>query len=183
MAQKVSGKRYAQAVFELAQEGGHLERWAGDLEAVGQAVANDDFRAFLKHADVPAESKFNAIGEVLPEVHPLIRNLVDLLVANGLVDLVPEVRESYGALLDEHLGRQRVQVMSAVPLDRQELEQITQFVSTLAGKEVVVSTHVDEAILGGLVIQIGDQLLDGSTRSRLDALRGRLHSEVMASGA
>ena len=183
MARKVSGKRYAQAVFELAHEGGHLERWASDLEAVDQAVGNDDFRAFLKHADVPAESKFNAIGEVLPEVHPLIRNLVDLLVADGLVDLVPEVRESYGVLVDEYLGRQRVQVISAVPLDRQELEQITQFVSKLAGKEVVVSTQVDEAILGGLVIQIGDQLLDGSTRSQLDSLRGRLHSEVMTTGA
>jgi F-type H+-transporting ATPase subunit delta len=183
VARKVSGKRYAQAVFELAQEGGHLDRWASDLEAVDQAVGNDDFRAFLKHADVPAESKFKAIGEVLPEVHPLIRNLVDLLVTNGLVDLVPEVRESYGVLLDEHLGRQRVQVVSAVPLNPQELEQITQFVAKLAGKEVVVSTQVDEAILGGVVIQIGDQLLDGSTRSRLDALRGRLHLEVMITGA
>tara|TARA_B100000315_G_scaffold96147_1_gene88302 strand:+ start:146 stop:697 length:552 start_codon:yes stop_codon:yes gene_type:complete len=183
MPRKVSGKRYAQAVFELAQEGGHLDRWANDLEAVDQAVGNDDFRAFLKHADVPAESKFKAIGEVLPEVHPLIRNLVDLLVADGLVDLVPEVRESYGALLDEHLGRQRVQVISAIPLEPQELERVTQFASNLAGKEVVVSTQVDEAILGGVVIQIGDQLLDGSTRSRLDALRGRLHAEVMISGA
>ena len=183
MPRKISGKRYAQAMFELAKEGGHLDLWASDLEAVDQAVGNEDFMAFLKHADVPVENKFNAIGQVLPEVHPLIRNLVDLLVAKGLVDLVPEVRESYGVLLDEHLGRQRVQVISAVPLDQQELEQITQFVSKLAGKEVVVSTQVDEAILGGLVIQIGDQLLDGSTRSQLDSLRGRLHSEVMTTGA
>ncbi len=179
----ISGKRYAQAVFELAQEGGHLDRWAGDLEAVDEAVGNDDFKAFLKHADVPAGAKFKAIGEVLPEVHPLIRNLTDLLVAKGLVDLVHEVRETYGALLDEHLGRQRVQVISAIHLDPQELEQITQFVSSLAGKEVVVSTQVDESILGGVVIQIGDQLLDGSARSRMDALRGRLHSEVMISRA
>jgi F-type H+-transporting ATPase subunit delta len=183
MPGKVSGKRYAQAVFELAQEGGHLDVWSADLEAVDGAVGDDGFKAFLKHADVPAEVKFKAIGEVLPEVHPLIRNLVDLLVANGLVDLVHEVRETYGVLLDEHLGRQRVQVISAISLDPQELEQITQFVSNLTGKEVVVSTQVDESILGGVVIQIGDQLLDGSTRSRLDALRGRLHSEVMKSGA
>ncbi len=183
MPRKISGKRYAQAMFELAKEGGHLDLWASDLEAVDQAVGNEDFMAFLNHADVLAENKCKAIGEVLPEVHPLIRNLVDLLVANGLVDLVGEVRETYGVLLDEYRGRQRVQVTSAVPLDNKELEQITQFVSNLAGKEVVVSTQADEAILGGVVIQIGDQLLDGSTRSRLDALRGRLHSEVMITGA
>jgi F-type H+-transporting ATPase subunit delta len=182
MPPKISGKRYAQAVFELAQEGGHLDLWAGDLEAVDQAVGNEDFRAFLNHAGVAAEAKFKAIGEVLPGVHPLIRNLVDLLVANGLVDLVRDVRETYGILLDEHRGRQRVEVISAVPLEPQELEHITQFVSNLAGKEVVLSTQVDEAILGGVVIQIGDQLLDGSTRSRLDALRSRLHSEVMITG-
>jgi F-type H+-transporting ATPase subunit delta len=183
MPRKVSGKRYAQAVFQLAQEGGHLDLWDSDLEAVDQAVGNDDFSAFLKHADVPAEDKFKAIGEVLPGVHPLIRNLVDLLVAKGLVDLVRDVREAYGVLLDEHRGRQRVQVVSAIPLEPQELEHITQFVSNLAGKEVVVSTQVDEAILGGVVIQMGDQLLDGSTRSRLDALRNRLHSEVIRTEA
>ena len=71
---------------------------------------------------------------------------------------------------------------AAVPLDDQELERITRFASSLIHKEVVVSTHVDESILGGVVIQIGDQLLDGSTRARLEELRKQLRSEVLVPG-
>jgi F-type H+-transporting ATPase subunit delta len=81
--------------------------------------------------------------------------------------------------VDVHRGRQQVEVTSAVPLSDQELERITRFASNLINKEVVVSTQVDESILGGLVIQIGDQLMDGSTRSRLEELRKQIRSEAM----
>ena len=88
----------------------------------------------------------------------------------------------YGERVAEDRGRQSVEVNSAVPLEPAELDRITKFVSELVKKEVVVSTQVDESILGGLVIQLGDRLLDGSTRSRLDALRNQLHSEVAVPG-
>ena len=182
MAQRVSGKRYAQAIFELGLEQDRLDPWANDLEFIDQLLQDDEFRALLKHADVPIGDKLKAIDAVLSETDPLIRNMVSLLVTKGLVDAVQDLRAAYIALLDEHLGRQRVQVTSAVPLESQELERITQFVSDLVNKEVVVSTDVDESILGGVVIQIGDRLLDGSTSSRLEALRNRMHSEIIATG-
>ena len=78
--------------------------------------------------------------------------------------------------MDEYRGRQRVEVTSAVPLDAGEVERISRFVSALIQKEVVVSTEVDEAILGGVIIQVGDQLLDGSVRSRLESLRRQVRS-------
>ena len=68
-------------------------------------------------------------------------------------------------------------------LEPAEVDRIASFVSGLIRREVVVSTQVDESILGGVVIQIGDQLLDGSTRSRLEALRTRLHSEILTPGS
>ena len=61
-------------------------------------------------------------------------------------------------------------------LEDAEVQRITQYVSNVTGKEVVVTTQVDEEILGGIVIQIGDQLLDGSTRTRLEALRSRVRT-------
>ena len=112
----------------------------------------------------------------------MVRNLVNLLVTQGHVDVLPGLGVAYSALLDVHRGRQRVQVTSAVPLEQPELDRITSFVANLVQKEVVVSTEVDESILGGVVIQIGDQLLDGSTRSRLNDLRNRMHSEVFVPG-
>ena len=179
MAQNVSGKRYAQAIFEMGLERDRLDQWAIDLEFIDGVLQDAEFRALLKHADVPIGDKIKAIDAVLNETDSLIRNMVNLLVSKGLVDVMPDLRAAYTALLDEHRGRQRVQVTSAVPLEQGELDRITQFVSNLVRKEVVVSTNVDDSILGGVVIQIGDRLLDGSTSSRLDALRNRMHSEAI----
>ena len=81
-------------------------------------------------------------------------------------------------MLDRHLGRQRVEVTTAVMLENAETAKITAFVSELVRREVVLTAKVDESILGGLVIQIGDRLLDGSTKARLEGLRNRLHTEI-----
>ena len=182
MAPRVSGKRYAQAIFELALEHDQLDQWEGDLDFVSGVLQDEEFSALLGHADVSIENKMKAVDAVMQQIHPLVRNMVNLLVTKGLVRVAGELRDGYMALLDEHRGRQRVEVTSAVPLEPAELERITKFVSELVRKEVVVSTQVDESILGGLVIQIGDRLLDGSTRSRLDSLRNQLHSEAAVPG-
>ena len=178
MPKRVSGKRYAQAIFELAVEQDQLDQWAEDLRAVDQVLQDTKFRSFLKHAEVPTSAKTKALDRVLRDVHPVVRNLAALLVTRGAVDLVHDVQTGYIYLLDEHRGRQQVDLTSAVPLDDRDLDRITQFVSSLVGKEVVISTQVDESILGGIIIQIGDQLLDGSTRSRLEGLRTQIRSEV-----
>ena len=181
MPRRVSGKQYAQAIFQLALEHGQLDEWAGDLQLASQVLQDPDFRTFLKHAEVPVDEKIKSVGAVLRDIHPLMQNLINVLVTKGLVDVAPDLEASYNALLDQHLGRQRVEVVTAVPLGDAELTRITQFVTDLIHKEVVVATEVDESIMGGIVIQIGDQLLDGSTRSRLEALRNRMHSDIIVS--
>jgi F-type H+-transporting ATPase subunit delta len=179
VAKRVSGRRYAQAIFELALQNDQLEQWGDDLRLTDQVLQDEEFRAFLSHAEVPLDRKIAAINQVLESVDPLVKNLVSLLVSRGAVNLIHDVLTAYNRLVDVHRGRQQVEVTSAVPLSDQELERITRFASNLINKEVVVSTQVDESILGGLVMQIGDQLLDGSTRSRLEELRKQIRSEAM----
>ena len=183
MPQRVSGKRYAQAAFELALEGCQLDQWASDLEVVAGVFQDPDFNAFLGHVDVPAAEKLRAVETVLAEVGPMARNMVNLLVARGAVDAIADTCTSFTELLDEHLGRQRVGVTTAVPLDDAEVRRITEFVTSLVRREVVVSVSVDESILGGVVIQIGDRLLDGSTQARLNGLRERVHSAISSPAA
>ncbi len=180
MPQRVSGKRYAQAIFELALENGQVDQWAEDLALVAEVFQDPQFDALLKHADVPAAEKLRATESVLTGVNPLIRNMVDLLVSKGMVDAIPDAYAGYTELLDQHLGRQRVEVTSAVQLDDAEVERVTRFVADLVRREVVITTKVDESILGGVVIQIGDRLLDGSTQARLNHLREQLHSDAPA---
>ena len=181
MAQQLSGKRYAQAIFDLALENNQVEQWGEDLAVVAVVFEDAGFTALLKHADMPASDKLKATASVLANVNPLVRNLVDLLVSKNSVDSIAGVYSGYTDLLDRHLGRQPVEITTAVPLESAETDRITSFVGGLIQREVVVTTKVDESILGGLVIQIGDQLLDGSTKARLDGLRNRLHTEIAAS--
>ena len=178
MAQQLSGQRYAQAIFDLALENNEVEQWGQDLEVVSEAFQDSDFAALMKHADMSAADKQAATGSVLAGVNTMVRNLVDLLVSKGSVDSIADVYTSYTELLDQHLGRQRVEVTTAIVLDDTEANRITSFVSELVRREVVLTTKVDESILGGLVIQIGDRLLDGSTKARLDGLKNRLHTEI-----
>ena len=180
VGKQVSGKRYAQAMFELGIQQDLLDQWGGELGFIDQVLQDDEFRAFLKHAEVPLSEKTRAIDAVFQEVHPLVKNMIALLITRGLVDLVHDLRVGYGQLLDEYRGRQQVEVTSAVPLEDEEQQRITRFVSNLIQKEVVVTTQVDESILGGIIIQIGDQLLDGSTRTRLEELRQQIRSDTAA---
>ncbi len=178
MANRLSGQRYAQAIFELAEEQGQLEPWDQELRLAADVLGDEEFGLFLRHAEVPLERKIAAIDEVLFEAHPMVRNLVALLVSRGGVDAMRDVQEAYTHLLDERLGRQRVEVTAAVELEQAELDRITDLVGRMVGKEVVVTASVDESILGGLIIQIGDQLLDGSASSALERLRQTVRAQA-----
>ena len=171
MASRLSGQRYAQAIFELALENEQVEQWDQDLRLAADVLGDEEFALFLGHADVPQERKIAAVESVLSDAHPLVRNLVSLLVGRGGVAAMRDVQEGYSQLLDDHLGRQRAEVTTAVALEPAELERITEFVGRLVGREVVLSARVDENILGGLIVQIGDQLLDGSAAAGLERMR------------
>lgn len=180
MAKQVGGQRYARALFELAVEQDAIEPWASDLAQLADVMQDEEFNPFLKHAEVPLERKISALETVTPEVSPLVRNLGALLITRGSVDAIGDVATAYGRLVDERLGRQQIEVTTAVELEAAEAERIRQFVANLVQREVVLSTRLDESILGGMIIQIGDRLLDGSTRSKLEELRKQIRLEAAA---
>jgi F-type H+-transporting ATPase subunit delta len=183
MPDTASAKRYAQAIFDLALERQQLDRWAEGLDALCRAMENRDMFGFLEHAKVTMPQKVRTIEEALPDVDPLLRNLLCVLVDRGLAELVPEVEKGYRRLLDAHMGREQVQVSSAVPLEDSEQKSISEFISGLIRKEVVMETRVDPSILGGLVIRVGDRLIDGSTRTRLAEMGKRLRQGAIEANA
>ena len=181
MAKQVSGDRYARALFELASEKGTVDDWLVQLGLAVQVLNDDEFRALLNHAEVSLLRKREAVEAVLAEVDPMVQNLISLLVARGSVGVVGDVYDNYTRLVDIAKGRQRVELTSAVELEDNQIDKIKVFVEGLVKKEVVIHTSVDESILGGIVIQIGDQLLDGSTKTQLEGLRKQVRSEVVVS--
>ena len=181
MAKQVSGDRYARALFELASEKGTVDDWLVQLDLAVQVLNDDEFRALLNHAEVSLLRKREAVEAVLAEVDPMVQNLISLLVARGSVGVVGDVYDNYTRLVVIAKGRQRVELTSAVELEDNQIDKIKVFVEGLVKKEVVIHTSVDESILGGIVIQIGDQLLDGSTKTQLEGLRKQVRSEVVVS--
>lgn len=178
MAKPTAGSRYAQALFELAAQRERMEPWAAELDYMAAALQDGEFNPFLKHAEVPLARKIAALAAVLPEVDPLVRNLGALLISRNAVDRIGEVAAGYRQLLDARLGRQPVAVTTAVELEPGEAEQVRQFVAGLIRREVALTARVDPAILGGIIIQIGDRLLDGSARAKLEGLRKQLRTET-----
>lgn len=181
MAKQVSGDRYARALFELATEKGTVDEWLVQLELVVQVLNDNDFRALLNHAEVSLLRKREAVEAVMTDVDPMVQNLISLLVARGSVGIVGDVYDNYTRLVDILKDRQRVELTSAVELDNTQIDKIKTFVEDLVKKDVVINTNVDESILGGVIIQIGDQLLDGSTKTQLEKLRKQVRSEVVVS--
>lgn len=174
MRTDIAAKRYAQAAFAVALEKGDAGRWIGDLDALSELVAQPEAAAVLQSDRVPVVEKERLLKAALPDVDPAVLNLARLLVAKRRIRLAGQVREEFGDLLDAHEGRARATVTTAVPLSGEQKADVAARLSQITGKTVSVEPVVDPAIVGGLVARVGDTLIDGSTRSRLVALKKSL---------
>jgi F-type H+-transporting ATPase subunit delta len=172
MPKAASARRYAQAVFELALENGELEKWFDDLTLLADSVSNQEFLDFLSQPRVSDDDKIKVVREALGDsVGPLALNLMSLLATRNITHMLPEITDQYQELLDSQQGIERAEVVSAVPLGDDEQRRVTEMLSAMSGGDVRLTTRVDAQILGGMIIRIGDRVMDGSTRSRLQALR------------
>lgn len=179
MARAPSARRYAQAVFQLAVEGKNLDGWADDLAALARAIENAEFVALLDAPHIPPAQKHKLINESLGRaVGPLPLNLVSLLASRNYVRLIPDILDEYEGLLYAHRGVVLGEVTSAAPLDAQQLDAVTKRLSEIVGRQVKVTARVDPAVLGGFVARVGDRVLDGSAKTKLEQMRQSLASGV-----
>lgn len=174
MARKPTARRYAQAAFALALEGGSVEQWARDFDRLVEAIDNADFAAFLESPQVPENVKHHGVQTVLRDAGPLARNLVSVLVSHRQVRLVRQIRDQFGRLVDDNEGIARAEIVTAVPIASEQRARIADELGKLIKKRVISTERVDPAILGGLVARVGDRLIDGSAKTRLESMRDAL---------
>lgn len=173
MIEDVAAKRYAEAAYLIAREDGTEDAWLDGLTALA-ALGSEEAQAFLQDSRVSAERKAQLLETTLSSVHPLVLNLGRLLLRRKKTGIGPQIREALQELVDQANGITHATVTSAVPLSPDEVRAVTDRLSAMTGGTVIVRPRIDESILGGLVVQMGDRLIDGSTRSRLQALRRQL---------
>jgi len=170
-----AAKRYARAIFDLAKEEGQLEAWSQRLAAVREVLANPDARTVLTNPTISVQRRQVVASALLDDrVGPEGVNLARLLVGANRLDDVHTIAEEYSRLVDEDVGRIRATAITAVPLSRADADKLGTELAQKFGHEVRLDTTVDPAILGGLVLRIGDRVIDASVAARLQQLRQRL---------
>jgi F-type H+-transporting ATPase subunit delta len=170
-----SARRYAEAGFALAVESDTLDRWSGDLLTIANFVDEPEVRDILLSGRVPHAGKLRLLeAGIKAYVSPHAMNLLRLLEQRGKATLARAIQIAFQEMLDVRRGIAHAVVTTAVAIDDGERAAIATKLSSLTGKQVDVTSVVDPAIIGGIIARIGDQLVDGSTRSRLAALKRNL---------
>jgi len=171
VARRFFARRYAQAVFAIAREKKELDRWQSDLDRVAKLSADATVTALLENPKVPFEAKARLLSGQLGDINPLALNLVYLLVTKGRLGIIGDIYYEYRLLLDSYRGIERAEVTTAIALDEKDIARLAEQLGTVVGKKVVVEARVDSSLIGGIVARVGGKLLDGSTISRLVAMR------------
>jgi len=170
-------RRYARALFGLAEEKGRIEPWLDALDALEKAVADSAaLRDALGNPVYPKEERRALAGALAGALRldEEPRHLILLLADRGRLESLLGVVGHFRALADEKLGRVRARVISAVPLAEAAAREIAGKLAQAARAEVILDRAVDPALLGGVIAQVGSFTYDGSVRTQLEELRRSL---------
>jgi F-type H+-transporting ATPase subunit delta len=169
-----AAKRYAQALFSLAEEKGNFDAWLADLERLDSLVQDEQAARVLTSPNVSTAQKLAVLDSALAETQPEIRNLAHLLLRRQRLESVSDMVELFRASVLEAQGIAIAEITTADPLNEQEQAVVRERLSKLVQRDVQLHTKTDPAIIGGIVARIGDQLIDGSVVNQLRRLRARL---------
>jgi len=166
--------RYANATYIAASKKGILETVEKELMAISQTLdKNPSFRQFFENPTMSRVEKVSRVTDLLGEkVSPVTKNLFVTLAGNAKLVETPKIVEAYTKLMKAKRGEVDALIISAEPLSKAQLETVAGALKSQVGEseKITLTTKVDPSILGGLQVQIGDQFLDLSVASRIDAL-------------
>lgn len=176
MAELVTVARpYAEAAFKLARDSNNLERWSQMLALIEAAVTDENIASRIGDPNVDERALegviLGALGERL-DGHG--RNLVQVLVQNGRLDLVSHVRALFEEQRREHEGVVEAKIISAMPMDEQQVRGLLAGLEKKYGRKVNAQVEIDPELIGGARIVIGDKVIDATVRGRLDAMAAAL---------
>lgn len=172
MAELVTIARpYAEAAFKLARDANALERWSETLALIEAVVTDEDMAARIGDPNVAEGALESLILGVLGErLDGHGRNLVQLLVQNGRLDLAGHIRSLYEEQRREHEGLIDARIVSALPLGDEQVARLREALERKHGRRVNAQVEVDPELIGGARIVVGDKVIDATVRGRLDAM-------------
>jgi F-type H+-transporting ATPase subunit delta len=164
---------YAEALLAVARAEDDADRVTDEVFALAQAVESDEqLRSTISDASLPAERRAQVIEDILGgRAAPTTVATASMVVAAGRGAQLPDIAREMARIAAEGTGAVVAEARSAVPLTEEQVSRLAEALTAKLGREVSVRNIVDPTVMGGVVTQIGDEVIDGSVRSRLSQLR------------
>ena len=164
--------KYAQAVYELAQEQNRLAETEKELVTVAETIhGHSELNTLIYHPRVPAAAKKETIEKVFKaELSGFVQNFLLLLIDKRRERALPAIIKEYQKLANKARNILQAEVTTALPMSEHQEQVLSNKLSKLTGKSVVFKTNIDKDILGGVIIKIGDKRIDGSVARQIKTL-------------
>ncbi len=167
-------RRYADAYFGLARDAGSIEAWGRDLQHAAEMLGSTEVAAAMRNPRLSASKRAAMVMGLLEGLGEPARNLARLLVERNRSAVLPQIAEHYQRLADRESGLVRAEVTTAVDLDDSVKNRIVRALEEKLGVSVKTEVKTDPSILGGMVVRIGDRVIDDSVRTHLQQLQTSL---------
>jgi F-type H+-transporting ATPase subunit delta len=175
-----SARRYAEAAFQLAVRDADIDGWRKDLATAVTALGEPRVARVLADRGLAIEARQHLVEAVVgAAVRAPVRNLALLLLRRGRLESLPAVVAEFTRLDNARQGIITATATSAAPLEPAEVRDLTARLEQLSGGHIELRQTVDPSLLGGIQVRLGDRLIDGSVRGRLERLRHRLASGAL----
>jgi F-type H+-transporting ATPase subunit delta len=173
-------RRYAEAAFQVALRDDTVEAWRSELDAVAAIGSDERIARLLANPAVALETRTEMAASIFGNVvaQPVL-NLIGLIIRRGRIHELPRLAAEFRRLDNARQGITLATATSAAPLTKDELAALIERMEQFTGGRVELDVQVDPSLLGGLVVRVGDRLIDGSVRGRLERLRNQLVSGAL----
>lgn len=174
--------KYAKGLFTAAKELGKTKEFGEELKQINEILTSmPEVLSALQNPIYPPDLKMEIIDEVLKavKVDPEIERFLKLLVERRRIQYIKEIVMMYQELLDEELNIARGEIIAAYPLSEEEKKELEEVLKEYLKKEVVLESKVDENIIGGIKIRIGDLIFDGTLKTQLNKFKEIIKGEVL----
>lgn len=164
--------RYAKAALSLASDQKAAEAVNKDMMAIAKVISeNEELDQVLKSSVIKTEVKSAALSQIFPKINKISAELFNILIANKRIDILGDVAQKYSVLYDELNGKEVAKVTTAVPMTKDLELKVLAKIKELTSKAVEVENIVDENIIGGFILRIGDRQFNASVLNKLNKLK------------
>jgi F-type H+-transporting ATPase subunit delta len=180
MIENIIGKRYAVALSDTIPDTALLSSALENLQALREAFQVDGrLSQFFAHPSIPLNNKSAMVGDLCDRlsVSSGVRNLLQMLTRRKKMVFLPNIADYFESVVDQRLNQLRITVISAGALEADQVEKLKGTLQSILGKNILIKTQEDPALIGGLVIRLGSLVIDATIKNRLALLKQAIEKE------